>query len=154
MGFIDYCCPSAAHMMPEKLTNGADLPCNSNNPTVAFIFKTVSEPHLGDMSYFKVCSGKVTTGMDLINTNTDAAERISNIYTVEGKKRDNINEVMAGDIAATVKLKRRIPIILWLQKVRMLLLLQLNFLCQKWKLQLKYIIKVMKKNGYSTTSYS
>ncbi|MBP7399391.1 MAG: elongation factor G [Chitinophagales bacterium] len=106
MGFIDYCCPSAAHMMPEKLTNGADLPCNSSNPTVAFIFKTVSEPHLGDMSYFKVCSGKVTTGMDLINTNTDAAERISNIYTVEGKKRDNINEVMAGDIAATVKLKK------------------------------------------------
>lgn len=106
MGFIDYCCPSAAHMMPEKLTNGADLPCNSANPAIAFVFKTVSEPHLGDMSYFKVCSGKVTAGMDLLNTATDAVERISSIYTVVGKKRENVNEVMAGDIAATVKLKK------------------------------------------------
>lgn len=106
MGFVDYCCPSAAHMQPEKLTNGADLPCNSKNPTVAFVFKTVSEPHLGDMSYFKVCSGKVSTGSDLINTGTDAVERISSIFLVQGKKRDAVNEVMAGDIAATVKLKK------------------------------------------------
>ncbi len=106
MGFIDKCCPSAAHMQPEKLTNGKDLPCNSSNPTVVFIFKTVSEPHLGDMSYFKVCSGKITTGMDLNNTNTNNNERISQLFVLQGKKRENVDTLMAGDIGSTVKLKK------------------------------------------------
>lgn len=106
MGFIDKCCPSAAHMPAEKLTNGADLPCNSDNPTVAFVFKTVSEPHLGDMSFFKVCSGKITAGMDLNNTDTDFPERMTQLFILQGKKRENVQELMAGDIGATVKLKK------------------------------------------------
>jgi len=106
MGFIDKCCPSAAHMHPEKLTNGQDLPCNSSNPTIAFVFKTVSEPHLGDMSFFKVCSGKVSAGMDLNNTNTNSGERITQLFVLQGKKRENVNELNAGDIGATVKLKK------------------------------------------------
>ncbi len=106
MGFIDKCCPSAAHMPPEKLTNGADLPCNANNPAIAFVFKTMSEPHLGDMSFFKVCSGKVTTGMDMNNTNTNNAERFTQLFVLQGKKRETVNELMAGDIGATVKLKK------------------------------------------------
>lgn len=106
MGFIDKCCPSAAHMPAEKLTNGADLPCNSDNPTVAFVFKTVSEPHLGDMSFFKVCSGKISAGMDLNNTDTDYPERMTQLFILQGKKRENVQELMAGDIGATVKLKK------------------------------------------------
>jgi elongation factor G len=106
MGFIDRCCPSAAHMHPEKLTNGQDLPCNSSNPTIAFVFKTVSEPHLGDMSFFKVCSGKVTAGMDLNNTGTNSAERLTQLFVLQGKKRENVDELNAGDIGATVKLKK------------------------------------------------
>lgn len=106
MGFIDKCCPSAAHMQPEKLTNGQDLPCNSDNPTVAFVFKTLSEPHLGDMSFFKVCSGKVTTGMDLVNTNTNNGERITQLFVLQGKKRENVEILNAGDIGTTVKLKK------------------------------------------------
>ena len=106
MGFIDYCCPSAAHMNPEKLTSGADLPCNSSNPPVAFVFKTMSEPHLGDMSFFKVCSGKLKVGDDLVNTANGQTERLSQIYLVQGKKREPVEEVLAGDIAATVKLKK------------------------------------------------
>ena len=106
MGFIDYCCPSAAHMHPEKLTNGADLPCNVANPTVAFVFKTVSEPHLGDMSLFKVCSGTISTGDDLVNTSTGNTERISQMFLLQGKKRVTIDKAVAGDIAATVKLKK------------------------------------------------
>jgi elongation factor G len=106
MSFIDYCCPSAAHMNPEKLTNGATLPCNSDNPAVAFVFKTMSEPHLGDMSYFKVCSGKVKVGDDLYNSSIDYTERISQLFLVQGKKREPVTEVLAGDIAATVKLKK------------------------------------------------
>ena len=106
MGFIDKCCPSAAHMKPEKLTNGQDLPCNTSNPTIAFVFKTVSEPHLGDMSFFKVCSGKVTAGIDLNNTNTGSPERMTQLFILQGKKRENVNELNAGDIGATVKLKK------------------------------------------------
>ena len=106
MGFIDKCCPSAAHMKPEKLTNGQDLPCNTSNPTIAFVFKTVSEPHLGDMSFFKVCSGKVTAGIDLNNTNTGSPERMTQLFNLQGKKRENVNELNAGDIGATVKLKK------------------------------------------------
>ena len=106
MGFIDYCCPSAAHMHPEKLTNGADLPCNAANPAVAFVFKTVSEPHLGDMSLFKVCSGTISVGDDLVNTSTGNTERISQMFLLQGKKRVNIDKAVAGDIAATVKLKK------------------------------------------------
>ena len=106
MGFIDSCCPSASMMPPEKLTNGVDVPCNANNPTIAFVFKTVSEPHLGDMSFFKVCSGKITSGMDLHNNDTGMSERISQLFVVQGKKRENVNEISAGDIAATVKLKK------------------------------------------------
>ncbi|MEZ5014887.1 MAG: elongation factor G [Chitinophagales bacterium] len=106
MGFIDKCCPSAAHMQPEKLTNGQDLPCNANNPAIAFVFKTLSEPHLGDMSFFKVCSGKVTSGMDMINTTNDSSERFSQLFILQGKKRENVDTLMAGDIGATVKLKK------------------------------------------------
>lgn len=106
MGFIDKCCPSAAHMPAEQLTNGADLPCNANNPTISFVFKTVSEPHLGDMSFFKVCSGKVTAGMDLMNVESNTGERMTQLFILQGKKRENVTELMAGDIGATVKLKK------------------------------------------------
>ncbi|MBC8047278.1 MAG: elongation factor G [Fimbriimonadaceae bacterium] len=106
MGFIDYCCPSSAHMNPEKTSDGVDIPCNANNPAIAFVFKTVSEPHLGDMSYLKVCSGKIKTGDDLINTATNFSERISQLFVMQGKKREIVTEVVAGDICATVKLKK------------------------------------------------
>lgn len=106
MGFIDYCCPSAAHMNPEKTENGHDIPCNASNPTIAFVYKTVSEPHLGDMSFFKVCSGKIKQGDDLTNTETNSVERFSQLFILQGKKRESVEEVVAGDIAATVKLKK------------------------------------------------
>lgn len=106
MGFIDKCCPAAPHMHPEHLTNGQDLPCNVDNPTIAFVFKTLSEPHLGDISFFKVCSGKVTTGMDLTNTNTNNPERITQLFVLQGKKRENVEILNAGDIGSTVKLKK------------------------------------------------
>lgn len=106
MGFIDNCCPCAADMPPEKLVSGKDLPCDSNGPAVAFVFKTLSEPHLGDMSFFKVCSGRIKPGDDLINTANGTSERLSQIFVMQGKKRENMDEAVAGDIAATVKLKK------------------------------------------------
>lgn len=73
--------------------------------TSAFVFKTVSEPHVGELSFFKVYSGKVQTGDDLLNTNVNVTERISQIYALNGKERKEIGVVYAGDIGALVKLK-------------------------------------------------
>jgi elongation factor G len=70
-----------------------------------FIFKTVSEPHVGEMSFFKVYSGTIKAGMELINETTGASEKLNQLYIVEGNKRANVNELVAGDIGATLKLK-------------------------------------------------
>lgn len=105
MGFIDNVVPSPAEVSPQTLSTGKLLPCDSKGPTVLFIYKTLSEPHVGDMSYFRVYSGKVKVGMDLENTETGAVERISHLFVVDGKKRLEVHEISAGDLGATVKLK-------------------------------------------------
>lgn len=94
---------------PDKVENelkdGTNVKVDPAGPTSVFVYKTSQEQHLGDVSYFKVMSGKLTEGMDLINPETGAKERIAAIYAAAGKKREKISEVMAGDIACTVKLK-------------------------------------------------
>ncbi len=92
--------------MPKLVTKDAEeVLCSTDGPTSIFVFKTSIEPHLGEVSFFKVISGKVTEGMDLINMTKDAKERISQLYCVAGNTRTKINELVAGDIGATVKLK-------------------------------------------------
>lgn len=105
MGFIDNVAPSANEMPPFPLTNGQTLACDPNGKTALFVFKTISEPHLGEMSFFKVCSGHVKNGMDLVNSQTDAHERINQLFVMQGKKREQVEHLEAGDIGATVKLK-------------------------------------------------
>ena len=89
----------------NKLKDGSSVKVDSEGPTSIFVYKTAQEQHLGDVSYFKVMSGKLTEGMDVVNPETGAKERIAQIYAVAGKKREKVTEVMAGDIACTVKLK-------------------------------------------------
>lgn len=89
----------------NTLKNGEKVKVDPNGPTSIFVYKTALEQHLGDVTYFKVMSGKLTEGMDLVNPETGSKERISTIYAAAGKKREKISEVMAGDIACTVKLK-------------------------------------------------
>ena len=105
MGFIDNVCPSANEMPSQKTTTGESLECNSNGPAVIFVFKTLSEAHLGDMSFFKVYSGVVKVGMELVNESINSTEKINQLFIVEGKKRMPVNELVAGDIGATIKLK-------------------------------------------------
>lgn len=105
MGFIDNVAPSANEMPPLPLTNGETLTCDPNGKTALFVFKTISEPHLGEMSFFKVCSGRLTNGSDLVNSQTDAHERINQMFVMQGKKREQVDHLEAGDIGATVKLK-------------------------------------------------
>lgn len=74
------------------------------DPTI-FVFKTVSEKNIGELSFFRVYSGKVHPGMDLINEATGKGERLSQMFVMNGKERKEVSEVIAGDIAAVVKLK-------------------------------------------------
>lgn len=105
MGFIDNVAPSAYEMHPEITTEGEEIPCDPNAPTSLFVFKTVVEPFLGKITFFKVTSGKVKLGMDLVNNNTDAVERINQLFIMDGKNKHSVEELVAGDIGATVKLK-------------------------------------------------
>jgi elongation factor G len=105
MGFIDNVCPSANEMMPQPTKSGQSLPCDANGPACVFVFKTISEPHVGELSFFKVYSGTVQSGMELENESTGVTEKLNQLYLVEGNKRINTNELVAGDIGATLKLK-------------------------------------------------
>ena len=105
MGFIDNVCPSANEMPPQKTKAGGDLPCEANGPACIFIYKTISEPHVGDLSFCKVFSGTIKTGMELVNESNGVVEKINQLFLMEGNKRMPVNELVAGDIGATLKLK-------------------------------------------------
>ncbi|MGZ5135442.1 MAG: elongation factor G [Flavitalea sp.] len=105
MGFIDVVCPSANEMPPQVTKSGDKLPCDAKGRAAMFIFKTVSEPHVGEMSLFKVYSGTIKTGIELVNETTGSSEKLNQLFVVEGNKRSNVNELVAGDIGATLKLK-------------------------------------------------
>jgi elongation factor G len=105
MGFIDNVCPAANEMPPQTTKKGDKLTCDAAGPACIFVYKTVTEPHVGELSFFKVYSGTVKSGMDLENEITGVSEKINQLFLVEGNKRTNINELVAGDIGATLKLK-------------------------------------------------
>lgn len=104
MEFVINTCPSP-DKTENELKDGTKVKVDVTGPTSIFIYKTAMEQHLGEVSYFKVMSGKLAEGMDLVNPETGAKERISAIYASAGKKREKVPEVLAGDIACTVKLK-------------------------------------------------
>ncbi len=105
MGFIDNVCPSANEMPPQVSRSGDKLSCDSNGPPCIFIYKTTAEPHIGETSYFKVYSGAVRPGMELINESNGVTEKLNQLFIVESEKRSQVNELVAGDIGATIKLK-------------------------------------------------
>ncbi len=76
-----------------------------SSETVAYIFKTMSEAHFGELSFFRVYSGTVNSGSDLFNSDRKISERIGQIYLLNGQMREAVNTLGAGDIAATAKLK-------------------------------------------------
>jgi len=105
MEFLGNVVPSP-DQMPAPINNeGNEVKCDPTGKTSLFIFKNSVEQHLGEVLFFKVMSGEVTEGMDLINTNRQAKERFSQLYAVAGKNREKVAKFVAGDIGATVKLK-------------------------------------------------
>ncbi len=105
MGFIDNVCPSANEMPPQKTIGGDFLKCDASGPICIFIYKTTAEPHVGELSFFKVYSGIIKPGMELMNEETGVTEKINQLFVVEGNRRTAVGELAAGDIGATLKLK-------------------------------------------------
>ena len=105
MGFIDNVCPSANELAPQKTISGETLPCDAGGAACIFIYKTVNEPHVGDLSFFKVFSGTIKTGMELVNESNGVIEKINQLFLMEGNKRIPVHDLVAGDIGATLKLR-------------------------------------------------
>ncbi|NND32560.1 MAG: elongation factor G, partial [Saprospiraceae bacterium] len=105
MGFINDIAPSPDQLPPTNLADGSELICDANADPTLFIYKTMSEPKIGNVSYFKVCAGTLKSGDELYNDRTSTAERFNQIFTSNGKIRDNVDQLVAGDIGVTVKLK-------------------------------------------------
>ena len=109
--FIVKYCPSPFDM-PHKVgihpESGQQITRKSENgePISLFVFKTVSEPNVGEISFFKVISGVVKSGLELLNSNQGVTERIGQIYLMKGKERKETGYINPGDIGAVVKLKK------------------------------------------------
>lgn len=105
MGFIDNVAPSAADLKPEQSVEGTTVECKPNAPTALFVFKTVYEPNLGQISFFKVKSGEIKQNDKLENSRNGEIEIVNQLYIMDGKNRELVEKLSAGDIGATLKLK-------------------------------------------------
>ncbi len=105
MGFINDICPSPADRPAAPLVGGEELVCSKDGATTMFIFKTLSEPRVGNVSYFKVYSGILKEGDELVNASNQNSERFNQLFEANGKERAGVKELAAGDIGVTVKLK-------------------------------------------------
>lgn len=105
MEFLGNVVPFVSEMPKVKDAQGEEITPDATGPTSIFFFKTGMEPHIGEVSYFKVMSGTLKAGMDLTNVDRGSKERISTLYVCAGASRQPVDELQAGDIGCTVKLK-------------------------------------------------
>ncbi|MCM1348397.1 MAG: elongation factor G [Firmicutes bacterium] len=105
MEFLGNVVPFVEDMPAPHDVEGREVKPDSNGPLSLFMFKTTVEPHIGEVSYFKVMSGTLTPGVDLDNVSRDSKERIAQLFCVCGQIKTPVDKLCAGDIGATVKLK-------------------------------------------------
>ncbi|MEM1321705.1 MAG: elongation factor G [Bacteroidota bacterium] len=105
MGFLNDIAPSPADRPDAVLESGETVKCDSKGKPVTFIYKTLSEPRVGMLSYFKVYSGSIKGGDELVNNSNRNSERLGQLFVANGKNRDAVDSLKAGDIGVTVKLK-------------------------------------------------
>ena len=105
MEFIINVAPGPLKAPAFLSTEGEEIRADEAAPAVAFIFKSQLEQHIGEISYLRVIRGKLTEGMELLNTRTGNKEKLSQLFAVAGKNRIKVTELAAGDIGCTVKLK-------------------------------------------------
>ena len=110
LDFLVDIAPSPMELKPVKANREGkgeevELACDPNGSTVALVFKTVSDKHVGDLVFFRVYQGFLSAGQDMRNTTRGKIEKIGQIFNVSGKVRKNVDAVPAGDMGALVKLK-------------------------------------------------
>ena len=105
MEFLGNVVPFVNEMPKVHNTRGVEVVPDSEGPTSLYFFKTAVEPHIGEVQYFKVMSGKVHEGDDLTNADRGSKERMSQLFVCAGPNRIKVEELVAGDIGCTVKLK-------------------------------------------------
>lgn len=105
MEFLGNVCPFVSDMPAPETVAGEEVKPDAEGPLSVFFFKTSVEPHIGEVSYFKVMSGTLKAGEDLENVSRGGKERLAQIFTVCGQLRNPIETLEAGDIGAAVKLK-------------------------------------------------
>jgi len=105
MEFLGNVVPFVEDMPAPVDTEGNEVAPDSDGPLSVFVFKTTVEPHIGEVSYFKVMSGTLKAGADLENVSRGTKERLAQIFCVCGQIKTPVDTLAAGDIGATVKLK-------------------------------------------------
>ena len=105
MGFIDNVVPAAADLKPEQSVEGEAIVRKKEEPTTLFVFKTVFQPNLGQITFFKVKSGEVKLNDKLVNSRNEETEILNQLFIMDGKKREPVSKLTVGDIGATLKLK-------------------------------------------------
>ena len=105
MEFLGNVVPFVDEMPKVKNSKGEEIAPNAAGPTSLFFFKTAMEPHIGEVQYFKVMSGTVKEGDDLTNADRGSKERIAQLFACAGANRIKVEQIEAGDIGCSVKLK-------------------------------------------------
>ena len=105
MGFIDNVAPSSADLKPEQSVEGKTIERKKEAPTALFVFKTIHQPNLGQITFFKVKSGEVNQNDKLENSRNGETEILNQLFIMDGKKREPVTKLTVGDIGATLKLK-------------------------------------------------
>jgi elongation factor G len=97
-------CPSPAEAGAE-IVGGEELVADDSEPLAALVFKTAAEPHVGELSYFRIFSGSMTNGADVMNASDGQTEKLNHLSIPMGKERFEVNALHAGDIGVIAKLK-------------------------------------------------
>ena len=105
MEFLGNVVPFVDEMPKVHNTRGEEVNPDEKGPTSVYFFKTGVEPHIGEVQYFKVMSGVVHEGDDLTNADRGSKERMAQLFVCSGANREKVEQLSAGDIGCTVKLK-------------------------------------------------
>jgi len=105
MGFIDNVAPATSDLKPEQSVEGDNVIRKKDAPTALFVFKTVYQPNLGQLTFFKVKSGEINLNDRLVNSRNEETEILNQLFIMDGKNRETVSKLTVGDIGATLKLK-------------------------------------------------
>jgi elongation factor G len=97
-------CPSPKDAKPE-LVGEDEIVADDSGSLAALVFKTAAEPHVGELSYFRIFSGKVSNGAEVVNASAGQSEKLNHLSIPMGKERHEVTTLHAGDIGVVAKLK-------------------------------------------------